>query len=713
MIKENQIPQEVSTDPEVLKDMFVRFVTALGTGNSKNKKVSELILKIANIYGLQTALDSKITKNVANDGGIIPTYLADGDIDFSTFKIGSFDSAASIGSLTDNGFYTAEGSGSGYENSIMGYVRFVWTINNYQIIGTTGNGLWFREYDGTWSVPRNIGGSTDNVVVTYARAEALAAAGELSPGTVYNIADITVTGYHSILLTAASGSEFFSDGFATLSVPVHRTTGTYTIDGNPVEFKGCWVHAGDTFTAEDIVWYYGKMYASITGARGTASGYSLDTTNWNLLDPNTYPEFYTVVKHNVDYDFATNFVRLEWDEFGNEFGDVSLQIDNFQARYNDWPSLDDMTGMYGMEDNRVTRFYNNEPFSYMRNNGKRYIYNNKNSIVSDNQFNGYAGAIANNTNLTLSNNVLMYESPITGNGYGNNTVVITGCEIGGEIQDNASVASLGAGETFVMTDCRVGKSGDIKRCFGTIIESIIDGDIMDCNEDDSGTMVISYSTIESGVNIDGVSRVWIDHSVVRKNITTTGEVNISYSQVNAAITGTADAKYSNSVVFNAASLYPTETQTVRESVSKITGSAYMGTGQFTVDNGASYSNIAITSGCSVTTIRSNGVKVSSETTGIELEACRKGWHRFKYTASALCSINALDLETIVCVNGTPVQAGYNRKTYPNYDSFINSQISVDLSLNAGDVVTMKYKHGYASPVTFALGQINMELTYAN
>ena len=65
MIKENQIPQEVSTDPDVLKDMFVRFVTAMGTGLSKNKKVSEFILKIANIYGLQTALDSKITKNIA------------------------------------------------------------------------------------------------------------------------------------------------------------------------------------------------------------------------------------------------------------------------------------------------------------------------------------------------------------------------------------------------------------------------------------------------------------------------------------------------------------------------------------------------------------------------------------------------------------------------------------------------------------------------
>ena len=45
--------------------------------------------------------------------GRIPIYLDDGDIDFSSFKIGSFNSAASIGSLTRDGFYTADGSGVG------------------------------------------------------------------------------------------------------------------------------------------------------------------------------------------------------------------------------------------------------------------------------------------------------------------------------------------------------------------------------------------------------------------------------------------------------------------------------------------------------------------------------------------------------------------------------------------------------------------------
>ena len=169
----------------------------------------------------------------------------------------------------------------------------------------------------------------------------------------------------------------------------------------------------------------------------------------------------------------------------------------------------------------------------------------------------------------------------------------------------------------------------------------------------------------------------------------------------------------DSVVYNSATSTPTTIQTVREAKNKITGSCYVGAGQFTVANGASYSPPSIVSGCVMTVIRANGVSVDSETTGPELTAHRTGWHRFVYNASALCQVNALDLESIVYVNGTPVQAGYNRKTYPTYDSFINSGLSVDLNLTAGDVVTMQYKHSNGTPVTLTLGQINMELTYAN
>ena len=148
MIKENQIPQEVSTPR-------VEICSVCRNGQVVKKQGLEF-LKIANIYGLQTALDSKITKNIAGFEGRIPIYLDDGDIDFSSFKIGSFDSAASIGSLTKDGFYTADGSGSGYENSIMGYIAAVLTINDTQIVLSTDRGLWYRTYDAGWSIPSYI-----------------------------------------------------------------------------------------------------------------------------------------------------------------------------------------------------------------------------------------------------------------------------------------------------------------------------------------------------------------------------------------------------------------------------------------------------------------------------------------------------------------------------------------------------------------------------
>ena len=233
-----------------------------------------------------------------------------------------------------------------------------------------------------------------------------------------------------------------------------------------------------------------------------------------------------------------------------------------------------------------------------------------------------------------------------------------------------------------------------------------------CTIKDCAYVVVTDSVVRSQVTITSPNVVIVD-SIVSAGISTTGDVTLSNTELNAALSGGNDHRYTDSVVYNSATSTPTTIQTVREAKNKITGSCYVGAGQFTVANGASYSPPSIVSGCVMTVIRANGVSVDSETTGPELTAHRTGWHQFIYNASALCQVNALDLESIVCVNGTPVQAGYNRKTYPTLDSFINSGLSVDLNLTAGDVVTMQYKHGNGTPVTLTLGQINMELTYAN
>ena len=63
--------------------------------------------------------------------------------------------------------------------------------------------------------------------------------------------------------------------------------------------------------------------------------------------------------------------------------------------------------------------------------------------------------------------------------------------------------------------------------------------------------------------------------------------------------------------------------------------------------------------------------------------------------------------------GHPYRLDITARLIPPMTSFINSGLSVDLNLTAGDVVTMQYKHSNGTPVTITLGQINMELTYAN
>jgi len=59
-VRESILPDVASVIADELQLMRVRMLDE--NGFSKKKIVSEFILKIANIYGLQTALDSKISQ---------------------------------------------------------------------------------------------------------------------------------------------------------------------------------------------------------------------------------------------------------------------------------------------------------------------------------------------------------------------------------------------------------------------------------------------------------------------------------------------------------------------------------------------------------------------------------------------------------------------------------------------------------------------------
>ena len=427
-IKENSLQENVTTDPNILENQFVRWVTNKITGASQLKKVSGLILKIGNILGLQAALDSKI--NSLPSGFQQLAKVVSGGIEASSIKDGVFASLIEMDALTDTGLYTPSAS---MTDDLMGTIFYVLTGNSAQFI-LSSKGVWYRQYSESWSLPMYVGGGNDNIILTYNEAFNLADEDKLTPGVSYVIRDYETTGYSLIILTAASSSLFFQNGYASAPVPKHRY-GTYYIGTESVVFLGVWDSELSPSIGNACIWY-NKVFVNMTGNVGTADGFLLDSTNWNLINPITYGEFYRFDLHTVTYDFRNNYVRKEADEFGNEFGDGVESNDLFQTRYNDFGLDIDGGEFYG---NKLSRCYNNSSQigSVVNNTGGGILYNNNGATAS--------GHIAHNTisfnaelrNCTIAEQGTLVDTKISGVLY---DVILRG--IMAECTVNASVGNF-------------------------------------------------------------------------------------------------------------------------------------------------------------------------------------------------------------------------------------------------------------------------------
>ena len=706
-IKQNAIPQEVSIDPEVLKDMFVSMVTALGTGSSKNKKVSELILKIANIYGLQTALDSKITKNVSGGEGSIPTYLADGDIDFSTFKIGSFDSAASIGSLTDNGFYTAEGSGSGYENSIMGYLAAVLTINDTQIVLSTDRGLWYRTYDAGWSIPSYIGGSVNNITVSRLQADWLVANNSLTVGAVYRIFDNA--NYEYIVLTAATSNRFFDDGLAYAACPIHRN-GDFIVGEESVHFNGQWIHnLGNTIGTVSI--HGNRCYANTTGAHGTQADFVLDSTNWLLINFRINPEFYSFEWHGINYDYTNDYVRQEWDTYGNRFGDITLPDtdDGFRCHMNDWGINYeyDETNKIIFKENNLTRLYGTTPtlgedynniITIKGNNGTGSI---KDYLIPDNTTPGATPVV----HFEIMDNIFIGDTLPA-------DTVVNGKSA--PIIDSVTMMQYGAYPVYNrICGNKIypgGKITGVYRVEGQRSCTIADNDIKD---------VITTSAASSGFPAS-MKELHIARSTIGGSFEASyydGGNESRVALVNTVIhagavikaTANGDVSITDSVLYTSRTF--TSSASRKESKGSIFASLYYGAGEFSYPQGATFQAPVYGSGCATTVVGSNGVTIAgtniSDTT---ITIVHAGWYKFKYEASAQ-SPTKIDVEAKAFKGATAIPMLYKKITYVAIDEWINSSISGIVQLAAGDVVTVKYASPGGGTTTLLTGQINVTVEY--
>ena len=346
-VKENSLNEELSQTI----NMFLRLVTDKLTGESKLIEIENLRLAIANITGLQTELDTK-QELVTEETGEIPVFDALGQIGGSGLTMGTFDSDEHLDIITDDGFYEAT---QVVNVDGIGRVYYALIFNTNEIL-LSDNGLWYRIYSTVWSTPRYIGGSFNNITVTYDEAATLIAGSLLSPGAKYKI-----TGHGQdigIVLTAATANEFETDGIRFGIIPKHYIPGTY--DTNV--WGGTWYATMASATVDAYYLYCGKVYRSVTGATGTATAWALDATNWLLIDPFTSWDYYTVKTFGVKYRFVANnttnypygYIAKQWDEKGNEFGEDIEPADKFNVDYNDWNLAVDGGTFYG---NKIRRCY--------------------------------------------------------------------------------------------------------------------------------------------------------------------------------------------------------------------------------------------------------------------------------------------------------------------------------------------------------------------
>lgn len=367
-IPENGLPTEVSTDVEEMQLMFVRLLDA--TGRSKKKLLSQIKWKLANVFGLETALDTKIAKKATGFPDRIAKFLTNGDIDISNFGIGSFSSLALLDAYDVNGFAVAEGTGPEYVHPIMGTITSLILMNNQEFIFTSDRGIWFRTNTGSsWTYPVYVGGAAQNIVVTYAEAETLVADGSLSVGAVYSIEDFDVTGYTKIILTAATASSFFEDGYAFLPVPKYRwldyPNNTVSIGGTDYYVVGNWQFLTLLVYNHSLCYAYGKVYITDGTTLGTVTDWILDS-NWTYMHPSTYPELYLTEQHTVQYDFTNNYVRRETNKNNVTCGEtITIGTDDgFQTRFNDWATGSENGKGFNDYKNircrRMTKMYNND-----------------------------------------------------------------------------------------------------------------------------------------------------------------------------------------------------------------------------------------------------------------------------------------------------------------------------------------------------------------
>jgi len=600
-IKENGLPVHASEAAAAFAARYLRMVTDILTGDSEVIKNDDILWQLKNVEGLLIALAGKqALVPLAED--YICSFDGGGQAKISGFTAGKayFTTPAELDAIVYDGFYTCGDEAVDFPP--MGYIVAA-DIRNTKEIFFTSTGLWYRQYTDTgWSLPRYIGGGFDNITLAYADAAAMIAASQLSPGAKYKI-----TGHGQdlgIIVAAESPTSFETRGIRIGIIPAHFSAGTY----GAYTWGGTW-HAEMADPGEDTYYVYcGMVWKALSGNVGTASAWSLDATNWLLIDPQTnIPTFYTTQTFTVDFKFAATdtatwpfgFIMRQINQNNIELGDIIEPVDGFDIDYNDWSFNIDPPN-YSFFNVKATRLYNNI--------GKAPIYN---------------------------------------------------VDIEGKIYENNLNSTNGIHRIFGSGNLRlnnIGLNGGAGNLYNTFLSN---GNLTSCD-------------------IDGVFSATIDNETLTGTISTYGGTN-SIKLVGAR---------------------------------KVSSAFIIGTGTFTVPTGATYSLPTVVTGCAMTVDRENGITVDTDDRLFVVQYT--GWYRLHMTTSATVSAACI-AECMAYKNSTtPIPQWYNKKKYNTTDSWQTTTLpDYPVYLEAGDIISIMYKHDNVGTITVSLGQINKALDYDN
>lgn len=274
------------------------------------------------------------------------------------------------------------------------------------------------------------GGGAAYIEVTYAAAAALNGAGGLVPGTIYNITD---RGDRGIFLTAISENKFASIGQRLMLCP--KTYATITVDGNT--WLGIWTSTLTPATGNYCIWG-AHVWRNVDGAVGSSSGDLALDADWVKVGKDTFSDNEYIEKvFYVEYDFENDWIGIQRDDRGNQFGAPYISGSDNYSDLSDW--------------NFVTK---DDAFS---NNECLFFLNNRIDRAHGNKLTGsiYYG-IKNNITVSITENTC--EGSIDGN------------IVGGSIFNNSNI------DDIIDNDV----TGDIayNSCGGGIEENIGPNDIM-------------------------------------------------------------------------------------------------------------------------------------------------------------------------------------------------------------------------------------------